>query len=289
MASPGPEGTVTSAAMANTPSSGRPGRAQQLTRAVANLAAWQIAGIFVALGVGLVYLSGVLAGSKSPNALETTIREIGALLFVTGALTVFWDLRGRRALTNEVLAAANLSSDVTAAGLRRVAARYLTVDWDDFLGSAAHADLFFAYARTWRMAHATGLRRFAAREGTRLRVILPDMTDEGLMAQLAAKFRYTPAELASMVQEAESDFDNLARQASSRSNVDLRRTKEFPVFTYYRFDRTCFGVLYAQAPGRTDVPTLECVQGGTLYAFFRDQFEALWADSVRPNEENAST
>lgn len=54
------------------------------------------------------------------------------------------------------------------------------------------------------------------------------------------------------------------------------------MFTYYRLDRVCIAVLYSQAPGRTDVPTFECEQGGTLYGFFRDQFEALWDDSVRP-------
>jgi hypothetical protein len=66
----------------------------------------------------------------------------------------------------------------------------------------------------------------------------------------------------------------------------VRRTSEFPVFSYYRVDRRCFGVLYGQAPGRTDVPTFECEQGGSLSTFFRDQFEKLWVESVRAPEQN---
>jgi len=261
----------------------------RLLRAVADLAAWHIALAAVALGVGLMWLSAVLEEPEGASPLETTIEEVGALLVVSGVITVFWDLRGRRALTDEVLHAANLSSDVTSAGLRRVPTRYLDVEWDRYLAEAVHVDLFFAYARTWRMTHATALRQLVARSGTRLRVVLPDRSDPQLMALLAAKFGYTAAELRSHIEDAESDFENLRRQASQDCQVEIRAAREFPVFSYYRFDRVCIGVLYAQARGRTEVPTFECEQGGTLYGFFRDQYESLWATSVRPGGDNAAS
>lgn len=259
-----------------------PGR---LAKALVDLAAWQIGAALLVVGIGLLYLSRELEGSKGPNPGDTTLRELGALLVVTGVLSVFWELRGRRALTGEVLAAAELSSDITSAGLKRIATHYLNVEWDGLLNEANHVDLFFTYARTWRNTHATGLRRLVARDGTRLRVVLPDRDNEALMALLAAKFSYTTEELRDLVDGAEQDFANLRRQAAAGASVELHRTDEFPVFSYYRLDRRCFGVLYSQASGRFDVPTFECEQGGSLAAFFRDQFEKLWADgSARPLE-----
>jgi len=252
----------------------------RLFRARVDLAAWHVGGILVVLGIGLLLLSHLLEGSTGPDAGDTTLRETGALLLVTGALSVFWDLR---VLTEEVLAAADLSTDITNAGLRRIAMRYLDVEWENLINEADHVDLFFAYAQTWRNAHATGLRRLASRRGARLRVILPNRDNEMLMATLAAKFRYTVPELQAHIENAESDFANLSRQASAQATVELRRTDEFPVFTYYRFDRRSFAVLYSQASGRVEVPTFECEQGGALSGFFRGQFDALWEGaSIRP-------
>jgi hypothetical protein len=263
------------------------GESRSLAKVLVDLAAWQIGGLLVLLGAGLLYLSHELEGHKGPNPGDTTLREVGALLVVTGVLSVFWELRGRRALTNEVLSAAELSSDITTAGLKRIATHYLDVEWDGLLNEANHVDLFFTYARTWRNTHAAGLRRLVAREGTRLRVILPDRENPALMAQLAAKFSYTTSELQDHIDNAESDFANLSRQAVAGATVELRRTAEFPVFSYYRLDRRCFSVLYSQAPGRVEIPTFECEQGGTLASFFRDQFDKLWGSaSVRPLEDD---
>jgi hypothetical protein len=266
-----------------------PGSSGPLAKLIVDLAAWQIGACFVALGVLALYLSGVWEGPNRASPVDATVREIGALLFVTGALSVFWDLRGRRALMGELLAAADLSSDIANAGLKRIARRYLDVEWDQLLDGAAHVDLFFAYARTWRATHAMALRRLAERDGTRLRVILPDKNNTALIDQLAAKFRYSADQLIQHITEAESDFDNLRTQANGHGTVEIRLTREFPVYTYYRLDRRCIVVLYSQAPGRVDIPAFECDQGGSLSAFFRDQFEKLWKEaSVRHLREDLS-
>ena len=159
--------------------------------------------------------------TTKPGTVAGTVRELGALLFAAGILSVFWELLGRRALTKELLDAARLSADVRNAGLRRIVGHYLDVEWDDLLEGANHVDLFFAYGRTWRTAHATPLRRLIERNGTRLRVILPDRDDEALMRQLSAKFRYSEAELIKNIDDAEagfarSQFDTLWNDASVR-------------------------------------------------------------------------
>jgi hypothetical protein len=251
-----------------------------------DLTALRIALILVALGVIVLFAAEEINGHIS-GALDGTIREVGALLVASGVLSVFWELLGRRALTGELLDAAKLSADVTNAGLRRIASHYLDVEWDDLLDGATHVDLFFAYARTWRGAHATPLRSLAQREGARLRVVVPDLSNGALVAQLAAKFQSSPEDVVRNIEDAESDMANLHRQSGSRCQVELRRTSEFPVYTYYRFDRSCFVVFYSQAPGRVEVPAFQCEQGGWLSTFFRGQFETLWEDaSVRTLSED---
>jgi hypothetical protein len=259
------------------------------SRLLVDLAAFRIAAVLVALGVGLLFLAAAIEGPEVSAAVDSTIRELGALLFAAGVLSVFWELLGRRALTKELLDAARLSAEVQNAGLRRIAGHYLDVEWDNLLESASHVDLFFAYGRTWRTAHATPLRRLIERDGTRLRVILPDRDDETLMRQLLAKFGYSTTDLIKNIDDAEADIANFHRVAVAGATVELRRTREFPVYTYYRFDRICFVVLYSQAPGRFDVPTFECEQGGWLSGFARGQFDALWHDaSVRALGEDSS-
>ncbi len=254
---------------------------RQASRLSVDLAAFKLAIGLVVLGAILLFAAAKIEKSTTA-AVYTTVREVGALVFAAGILSVGWELLGRRALTDEVLSAAELSSDVKNAGLKRIATHYLDVNWDALLSEANHVDLFFAYARTWRNTHATGLRRLVARKGTHLRVVLPNRDNEALMTQLAAKFSYSAEELRNLIDGAEQDFANLSRQAAADATVELHRTDEFPVFSYYRLDRRYFAVLYSQAPGRVDVPTFECEQGGTLAGFFRVQFDRLWdASSAR--------
>jgi hypothetical protein len=244
-------------------------------RALTNLAAWHIATVFVVVGAILLYLS--------EGAFDAVVHDLGALLIATGALSVLWDLLGRRALTDEVLVAADLSGDVRAANLRKVAGRYLAVPWEDYLARATEVDLFFAYASTWRATHDAALRALVGRKGARVRIVLPDLADEPLVMGLAAKFRYTPAQVRDRIAQAEEELSAIGAQASAGSTLQIRRAREFPVYTYYRFGDVAVTVLYAQAAGRTDVPTLVYERGGSLYDFFTEQFDRLWKDaSIRP-------
>lgn len=249
---------------------------ESASRLSVDLAAFRIALALSLTGIGVLFLASPVLEGQVSAAVDATVREIGALLFAAGVLSVFWELLGRRALTKELLDAAKLSADIQNAGLRGVATHYLDVEWDELLDGANHVDVFFAYGRTWRTAHATSLRRLIERNGTRLRVVLPDSDDKALMASLSAKFRYSAADLIKNIDDAERDVANLYRLAARDATVELRRTPEFPVYTYYRFDRRCFAVFYSQAPGRFEVPSFECEQGGWLSGFLRGQFDALW-------------
>lgn len=256
---------------------------QLLRRAVSNLAAWHIATIISVVGVALLVLSTVFEGDGGPSAFTVIVRELGGLLVVTGVVSVLWELRGRRAFTAEVLAAAQLSTEVQEAGIRRVANRYRDLNWDAHLASAQDVDLFFAYAATWRANHATALAQLVRRRSTRLRVVLPDPEDVALITQLAKQFKYSHEKLYGLIKDAQAEFERLGRQAEKTSTVELRWTRRFPIYTYYRFDRTCACVFYAQAYGRTEVPTIEFEQGGSMSAFFHEQFDRLW-ETAAPSD-----
>ena len=62
-----------------------------------------IAVVVVFIGVALLYASGSPSFEHNQPSLQTLIRELGALLVVTGGITVLWDLKGRRDFADEVL------------------------------------------------------------------------------------------------------------------------------------------------------------------------------------------
>jgi hypothetical protein len=233
------------------PGKGRNGpAARRLSKVVVDLTAWQIGLGFVMVGAAALYLSATWEGPHGPSPWDSILREAGALLFVTATLSVVWDLRGRRQLTNEVLSAAGLSKAITDAGLTDLTTHYAEIDWNGLLNRATHVDLFFSYAATWRAYHDAALRRLVKCEGARLRVILPDHEDEGQVTQLAARFGASDNEIIQKIKDAEQAFAALFGESDERATVELRVTRAFPVFTYYRFDGRCIGVLYSQAGER---------------------------------------
>jgi hypothetical protein len=205
-------------------------------------------------------------GSSSPRRRWTPLASIAPMFS-----------KGRRRQSR--LPAADLPAGVEASGLTRLAAHYAEIDWNGLLEQASHVDLFFAYASAWRNNHNDALRSLVKREGAHLRVILPDRENEAQVAQLAARFSTSPAEIVKRISGAEQAFAVLSRDRGPRATVELRCTSAFPVFTYYRFDRRCIGVLYTQVNERVRVPAFECERGGTLHTFFSHQFSVLWAGS----------
>ncbi len=255
------------------------GGGRRFRTALVDLAASQIALVLVIIGGLALYFSAELEGPHGPSSWDAVLREGGALLFVTATLSVAWDLRGRRQLTNEVLAAADLSEDIVQTGITRITSHYGDIDWNDLINRASRVDFFFAYAATWRAYHDAALRRLVKREGTHLRVVLPDREDDAQVAHLASRFNTSVEQIKQKIKEAEDAFAGMAREAHATTGVELRVTAAFPVLTYYRFDGRCVGVFYSQAGARGEVPSFECQEGGTLHRFFSEQFKALWDGS----------
>src|ERR1043166_8585556 len=136
---------------------------------------WAFSGSVAAILVGLVvlYLSAVL-GENHPR-LEVVVREAGALVFVTGLLSIFWELLAKRSLADEIIDKGGISRQVLGSGLLKVTPNFhRDIDWPVLFKDVHEIDIFFAYGGSWRATHYEELNAFARRNGARLRVVLPD-------------------------------------------------------------------------------------------------------------------
>lgn len=61
-------------------------------------------------------------------------------------------------------------------------------------------------------------------------------------------------------------------------SVELWFLPKCPVFSFYRFDHIGILAMYKHQKGRGNVPTFVFEQGGTLYDFMRQEFDAMIKD-----------
>jgi hypothetical protein len=224
---------------------------------------------------------------KGKAAAQVFVSQLGSALIVAVGLAFLWELLGKRAFAREVLETARTSTDVHAAGLTRVGTRYLDdPDWDHYFQAVQKLDIFFAYGRTWRRVNWERLRRVASNSDCRIRVYLPDPSDHASVTLLAERFQQTPEQLREAIQEARHEFSELAKQGSAEVAVYYRPGDS--AFSCYRFDGTAILTLYTHSRRRTDVPTLVCAAGGSLYDFIREELKSIHAQSRLVTEVSTS-
>jgi hypothetical protein len=238
----------------------------------------------IALGLILVIVGGLLlwwSGTshwKSNEPVQAFLAQAGGLILATGLLTVAWDLFGRRAFADEVLAKAGLSADVARAGIVRVTNQYLSgVEWTFLFQDVKNLDIVVAYGATWRNSHRGDLQQVAGRSGARIRVFLPDPDDSQTVAVLAERFHMQPAELITKINEAVHDFRSL--EVPGRASIEVWLRAGDALFTCYRFDSKAVLTFYSHGrERRTQVPTF-VVRGGELLDFVDNELTALAAQS----------
>jgi hypothetical protein len=208
---------------------------------------------------------------------QTVIQNVGALLLVVVAISILWELWGKRAFLDEVLAKAQVSKEITFAGIIKITDSFhQDIDWQSYFRNVNKLDIFFAYGRTWRNSHIQELREVAAREDTRIRVVLPDPSDEHTVHELSRRFGSEPEQLKLQIREAEEYFKNLRPTAGARgAQIDIWFLPAAPIFTFYRFDQIAILALYSHRRERAPIPTFICEMGGTLYGYIRKEFDAM--------------
>ena len=146
----------------------------------------------IVISVAGMSLLGLTASSETwrdAPSWQAFLQNLGSLLFVTGLLTVAWDLFSKRAFAKELLDLTGLADDVRAAGLVRVVASFRTeMEWPDLLRNASTLDLFVCWARTWRNQNESELAAILARKSGLIRVVLPDHEHAETLATMATHF-----------------------------------------------------------------------------------------------------
>jgi hypothetical protein len=236
--------------------------------------------VSVVVAGGLFWVSSNNEWFKDAAPLQVTLNQIAGLIIATGLLSVGWELVGKRHFAAEVLANAQLSAEVVDAGILRITDQYLDdIEWSELFDGVSKLDIAVAYGRTWRNTHAERLRAVSRREGTRIRVFLPDPDDAMTMQVLANRFNMMVPDLQATVREAVRDFSGLKHEDGGDLEVFVRPGDA--VFSCYRFDGRAVLTMYSHGKKRrTSVPTL-VVRNGKLYQFVYDELEAIESQSRR--------
>jgi hypothetical protein len=111
--------------------------------------------LFAALGITLMLVSPSV-GTAGYHKTATLMEESGAALFISGVLAVLWELAGKRAFSDEILAKANMSRDLADAGIEVAVYSFKDerIDWKQLFKSACRLDIFVAYGHTWRNTYS---------------------------------------------------------------------------------------------------------------------------------------
>lgn len=225
----------------------------------------------VALGVFLLWLADRSFVSREWQSIVT---NVGGIVIATALLTVGWELIGKRAFADEVLAKARLSTDVVAAGIERVTDQYLEdVEWASLIEGATKVDIVVAYASTWRNTHRERLQKIANTKSARMRIFLPDPDDAETMSILAGRFNMSSDDVAGRIREAIEDFSAMSRPQGADMTVFVRGGDV--VFSCYRFDSRAVLTLYSHTRERRNrVPTF-VVRSGDLFTFVYEEISAI--------------
>jgi hypothetical protein len=230
--------------------------------------------LFLGLGIALLYIAGRDDLLRGHDGLRAVLDDLGGVFIASVALGALWELAGKRSFAREVLDSSRVTTDVVAAGLRSIGTNYLgDPDWERLFADVQKLDVFFAYGRTWRNSNDARLKSLAARRTSRIRVFLPDPTDSDAVCGLADRFQMSETNLRVAIEEARDYFTDLGR--AGRGSVSVFYRKGESTFSCYRFDKVAILTLYTHSRMRTQVPTIVCEDGGSLYDFIRAELRAI--------------
>jgi hypothetical protein len=236
--------------------------------------------IFIIIGVLLIWSMSGKPWTGKWRTLQLLLEQLGALIFVTATITMFWELMAKRSFLDEILVKTQVSRDVALAGLLKITQRFLEdIDWRRYIEKSSKIDIFFVYGRTWCGAHEEHLKTAIKNNNARVRVVLPDPNNKDTVSELARRFEFTPEDLKARIEESVDYFERLKAEAGHKGgNVELWFLPKCPVFSFYRFDHIGVLATYKHEKGRGNVPTFVFEQGGTLYDFMRQEFDAMIKD-----------
>lgn len=230
---------------------------------------------------------------------RSLIQTVGSLLVVTGLISIAWELLCKRSLTEEVLARAGLSNDITKAGLTTIQENFrnTTPLWNTLLADATDLIFFVCWAESWRKDYYSLLEGIL-RRGGKITVILPDPQHQYTVQTLSTHFgNYTLDQIVEKISRARNQYENLSKEYGCQKGLlEIWFIKRSPLFSWYRVDnKHAVFAFYAHRgymSGAVPVPMIVVHKGGYLYDFATKEMEFLIsgeseARKVFPNDQRS--
>jgi hypothetical protein len=237
-----------------------------------------------AFGTGFLFWSQLSEGWHHPIR-AVVLREIGVLLFATVALTLLWDLVGKRAFADEILAKANMSRDLADAGINVFTADFRDhrIPWPELFKCSNKLDIFVSYASTWRNIHLSEIEHLLSRRDGRVRVILSDPENDDLLEVLAKRFGKEKEFLKKQIEESIKFWQERNQESKAgkddKDKVEIYLTPIAPFFTFYLFTAKAVAAFYNHRMGRIPVPAFVCDEEGYMFRYLSEEFEGIRANA----------
>lgn len=232
------------------------------------------------MGIIFLFLSKPIEESRY-HRIGSLFREGGAVLLAAVALALLWDVVGKRAFADEILAKANMSRDLADAGINFVSSSFQDkrIAWDELFKNACKLDLLISYGYTWRNSQLDKIETMLSDPDAKIRVVLPDPEDPEVVNVLAARYRKTPEDMKQEITSAKEFFEH--RKSKAKGKVEIYFARLVPLFSFYRFNNKVVFALYNHRTGRLPVPTFIADKNGFLFEYFTAEFEGIIANKER--------
>ena len=233
--------------------------------------------ILVMLLVAVAGFSMVVLGNLGNGMWFSILNQLGLAVLVSVAIGALWDFIGRRWLADELFEKMNLATDLQQWGLTKLTFEWSKLSWKEHFSSGRTLDLFIGYGRTWRNTGGNELEDFLSDPRNRLRVCLPDPSEDWLMAAMGKRFDKDVQSLRAEIFEAAKHYSKLREEHDASVQIFFRPGE--PTHVAYIFERSAVVTLYRHRRGRSkQIPTFVMGQGEFL-DFLTDDFEESIADA----------
>jgi len=207
----------------------------------------------------------------------------GSGLIAVGALSLLSEIFLRRSLRRELLSEVDGRAQAEKVGLREAltSTRDFMGEFTELVPTAKRIDLMFISDSSWVEDHTKGILT-ALKKGCRLRAVLPDHTDGGVVDHILRRFDMSDADtMSNAIKIAEESLKRLRTKYPARYDtagrlergVEIRRSLTIPTYSLYRVnDTSVIRVQEVQKNQVSDSPVLVTARPGAYWTFANNDF-----------------
>ena len=241
-----------------------------------------MAGCLAVIVVGLSILLITTYGLEDPHLVISRVvsQHLGGFFVGAAALALFWEAFSRSAFLVDILRKAGISRAVQDAGILGATTDFGAPPWESYFEHSSCLDIFFANGGQWEDRVGQPLNRFLADPKKTLRLVLPDASNETVVAAVAERNQcIRPAEQGQKILAAYARWGQRFK-ASKNTKHTILCSPVAPRYTLYMFDNVAIVSLYTyRRETESAWPLVICEVGGELYKALALEFKAVVARS----------